>query len=112
MTRIEVSRHIAADPTSVALLLAEPVSEHAHERAIVTAPPRRAGVGFTANVEVVDSPGQPVAGVLVIEPATDEGCDVRLVVVASGTSGRSIERSATAFLSHLGSRARARSHAA
>lgn len=113
MTRVEVSRHVAADPASVALLLAEPASEPEHDRAVVVTPPRRAGVGFTAIVEVIDALGRAGSGQVSIEPATDAGCDVRLWVRApDATAARGIERSSIAFLSDLAARAKSRSFAA
>lgn len=113
MTRVEVSRHVAADPTTVALLLAEPASEPEHDRAVVVGPPRRAGVGFAAAVEVIDAVGRVVSGEVMIEPATDAGCDVRLAMSApDGPAGRGIERSCSTFLSDLAGHARARSFAA
>lgn len=113
MTRVEVSRHVAADPASVALLLAEPAGEPEHDRAVVVTPPRRAGVGFAAAVEVIDAIGRACSGEVMIEPATDAGCDVRLWVTAPDpTAARGIERSSTTFLGDLAARARSRSFAA
>lgn len=113
MTRVEVSRHVAADPTSVALLLAEPASQPEHDRAVVVTPPRRAGVGFRADVEVTDAIGRAVSGQVLIQPATDAGCDVRLWLTApDAAAARGIERSSVAFLSDLATRAKSRSFAA
>jgi hypothetical protein len=113
VTRVEVSRHVAADPASVALLLAEPPGEPEHDRAVVVTPPRRAGVGFVAIVEVIDAIGRAVTGEVMIEPATDAGCDVRLSVTAPDVSAaRGIERSGSTFLSDLAARAKSRSRAA
>jgi hypothetical protein len=113
VTRVEVSRHVAADPTSVALLLAEPAAEPEHDRAVIVTPPRRAGVGFVAIVEVIDAIGRAVTGRVLIEPATDAGCDVRLTISApDGAAARGIERSSATFLSDLASRAKSRSYAA
>jgi hypothetical protein len=113
VARIEVSRHVAADPASVALLLAEPASETEPDRGVVVATPRRNGVGFTAAIEVIDAIGRVVTGDVTVEPATDAGCDVRLEVTAPDRgAARGVERAAATFLDTLAARARSRSYAA
>lgn len=112
MTRVEVTRHIAAEPASVALLLAGPATVVDHEHSVVVGVPRRAGVGFIAAIEVVAG-GRLLPGHVVVEPAADAGCDVRFSARATDCSTtRAIERSGGSFLSDLAIRARARSYAA
>jgi hypothetical protein len=113
MARLELSRHVAADPASVALLLAEPASERDPESAVVASPPRRSGVGFAARLEIGDANGRPITGEVVVEPSTDAGSQLRLTVWApDDTADKSVERSATTFLRDLAVRARSRSLAA
>lgn len=110
MAHVTITRHVAADPASVALLLAGPAGSN--DGAVLT-PPRRTGVGFTAAVEIVDGLGTPVGGDVSIEPATDEGSVLRLVLGgADATSTRTVQRAGESFLSELAIRARSRSYAA
>jgi hypothetical protein len=107
---VTITRHVAADPASVALLLAEPAASS--DGAMLT-PPRRTGVGFAASIKLVDALGAPLAGDVVVEPATDEGSMLRLVLGgAEVTSARTVQRAGESFLSELAIRARSRSHAA
>jgi hypothetical protein len=110
MARVMISRHMIADPASVALLLAEPVS--APDDGVVVSLPRRAGVGFTAAVEVTDSLGRSAAGEVIVQPATDAGCDVGLALSAPDGVSRAVERAGSSFLDKLAARARQRSEAA
>jgi hypothetical protein len=110
VAQVTITRHVAADPASVALLLAEPAGSG--DGAVLT-PPRRTGVGFAASIALVDALGAPVAGDVSIEPATDEGSELRLVLGdAEAASSRTLQRAGESFLSELAIRARSRSHAA
>ena len=111
MTRIDVVKHVAADPASVALLLAEPATEGDRESIVLT-PPRRSGVGFSAAVEVSDIGEMPAVGEVVVQPGSDAGCEVRLVLHVPNQSARHVERAGSRFLSELALRARSRSRAA
>jgi hypothetical protein len=113
VTRVEVTRHVAADPASVALLLAEPPAAQDADQGWVIAPPRRAGVGFVSGAAASTLSGFTAVGDVSVEPATDAGCEVRLVIAVDddASSGRA-ERSATKFLSQLANRARSRAFAA
>jgi hypothetical protein len=107
---LTLTRHVAADPASVALLLAEPAGSG---NAAMLTPPRRTGVGFAASIEIVDALGAPIAGDITVEPAADAGSELRLVLSAGeGTSTRRVERAGASFLSALALRARSRSYAA
>jgi hypothetical protein len=113
VARIELSRHVAADPASVALLLAEPTGEPDPETAVVASPPRRCGVGFGARLEIRDATGRPVNGEVVVEPSPDAGSQLRLTLWAPDeAANRSVERAGTTFLRDLAVRARSRSFAA
>jgi len=111
--RFEVERHIAADPASVALLLAGPFGDippgdsdlpnarvPAEDSGLVVSAPRRHGVGFVADVTTTDAKDRPVAGELRIEPAEDPGCEVRLTFTAADSgSAAVVRRAASRFLS-------------
>lgn len=117
MTRVEITRHTAADPASVALLLAEPsaepVTEPNGELAGDVSPVRRSGVGFAAGLDVVDEVGRTTRGLLTVVPAVDEGCDVRITLSPVDEAvAESAAAWATAFLDSLAERARLRACAA
>jgi hypothetical protein len=113
MARVELSRHVAADPTSVALLLAEPASEHATEQVIEAAPPDRRGIGFAAALEFAAATDRAMAGEITIEPATADGCEVTVRFdVPDRSAARAVERAGTSYLSALADRAKSRSRAA
>jgi hypothetical protein len=122
MKRIEVARHIAADPASVALLLADPTGDidpdgtrlhAADEDTIEVSAPRRSGVGFVAELTVRLRGEIGFPGEIRVEPATDPGCDVRMVLsVPSGANATAAQRQVGRFLSGLADRARSRSYAA
>lgn len=124
--RFEVERHIAADPASVALLLAGPFGDTppgdphlptarvpAEHSGVVVAAPRRNGVGFVADVTTTDAKDRHVAGELRIAPSQDPGCEVRLSFTAADAGSVAVvRRAAGRFLSTLAVRARERSFAA
>jgi hypothetical protein len=118
MPRIEITRHAAADPASVALLLAEPplVTAAASADSLPVAevsPVRRNGVGFAAGVDVVVGDGQPAMGRLTVVPSTDAGCEVRIELnPISVAAGELAEAWANGFLDSLAQRAAERSSAA
>jgi hypothetical protein len=118
MTRIELTRHAAADPASVALLLAEPplAAADGADDALPTGEVslvRRNGVGFAAGVDVVVGEGRRALGRLTVVPSTDAGCDVRIELNPLDTAARELaEVWAAGFLDSLAERARDRSSAA
>jgi hypothetical protein len=115
MARIELTRHVAADPAGVALLLAEPASwpdPDQREHGWVVTAPRRVGSRFTAVVEVLRMSGRLAGGQMTVKPSTASGCEVKLVVSAIDADTLTVERSASAFLGLLAERAQARSLAA
>jgi hypothetical protein len=119
MTRVELVRHVGADPAGVALLVAEPASWSAAGIADylghlwVVESPRRAADGFVAGVEVVEPLGRLVSGELLISPCCAAGSDIRLAVdVRDAVDADTIERDAACFVELLADRARARAFAA
>jgi hypothetical protein len=118
MTRIEITRHAAADPASVALLLAEPVIEPVADGLDPTpwggvSGVRRSGVGFRAGVDVAVGDDHQAGGVLTVVPSTDAGCDVRIELNPNDEAAAfSVQAWAVSFLDSLTERARERSSAA
>jgi hypothetical protein len=118
MARIEITRHAAADPASVALLLAEPPLAPAGDRADSlpmgeVSLVRRNGVGFAAGVDVAVGDGQQALGQLTVVPSTDAGCEVRIELEPLSTAAAELaEVWATGFLDSLAERAADRSSAA
>jgi hypothetical protein len=118
MTRIEITRHAAADPASVALLLAEPATEPVADGVDPlptggVSPVRRSGVGFRAGVELSIGDDHQAVGVLTVVPATDSGCDVRIELNPTDETAAGFARAwAVTFLDSLTERASERSSAA
>jgi hypothetical protein len=113
VTRFEVTRHVAADPAGVALLLAEPASWSDLYHHWVVAAPRRVGEGFAAALQVSADSGRLARGVISVATSPEVGCEVRLVINAcDGAVANEVERSASRFLDALAERARERSFAA
>lgn len=130
MTRIEVSRSVAADPSSVALVLAGPaarelwpprsdrvvgVVEPQQPRLAVTVdPPARAGVGFTARLEVRAGDSTVGTGRLVIGPGAGEPlqCEVRLSLEVDPEVADRLRRDADRYLGNVADLSRERSSAA
>ena len=107
--RVEVERHIAADPASVALLLAGAGDDHD----LVIAAPRRSGVGFVAGISAADARGRPAMGELHIVPGVEPGCEVRVSMLAADAgSAAVVRRSAAWFLATLAVQGRERARAA
>jgi hypothetical protein len=118
VTRVEITRHTVADPTSVALLLSGPVVESAghgngSDLTGELSPVRRSGVGFAAGVDVAVGDGRTASGLLTVVPAIDAGCDVRITLSpVSDEFAASATGWATRFLESLAERARRRASAA
>jgi hypothetical protein len=118
MTRIEITRHAAADPASVALLLAEPATEPVAAGLDPTSSGgvsgvRRSGVGFRAGLDVAVGDDHQAVGVLTVVPSTDAGCEVRLELNPSDEEAVfSAQAWAVTFLDSLAELARERSSAA
>ena len=109
MERVTVTRHVAADAASVALLLA--VSPDPAEGVTLGAP-RRTATGFTASIQLADVAPGAVTGAITVEPDAD-GSLLRLVLDTDpGTAARRAERAGGTFLSALVLQARSRSYAA
>jgi hypothetical protein len=113
MTRLRAIRHVAADPSGVALLLAEPAPWAGHGCYWTVDAPQRAGAGFTADIRVTDPSGRSTTGVSTVTPSPGSGCEVRLdLVVRNRAAARRLKTSADGFLGWLAERAQARSFAA
>jgi hypothetical protein len=130
MTRVEVRRSVAADPSSVALVLAGPaarelwpprsdrivgVVEPQQPRLAVTVdPPARAGVGFAARIEVHAGDATIGAGRLSIVPGAGEPvlCEVRLCLEVETAAATRLRRDADRYLANVADLSRARSSAA
>jgi len=134
MTRIELSRLIQADPSSVALVLAGPAARElwpprsdrligavAPQRpplSVAVDPPRRTGVGFTARVRVHAGDAVAGSGRLTIVPTSDRaaadaaGCEVGLALEAGEEVADRVRRDATRYLDNLAQLSRERSSAA
>ena len=110
MARVTITRSVAADPASVALLMAGPTGATGE---LTLGPPRRTGVGFIASVTVQREPAGATTGTVTVEPAVDSGAVVRLLLDAGdGTAAKAVERAGATFLSELVLQARSRSYAA
>ena len=129
MTPIEVARPVAADPSSVALVLAGPAARELWPQqpqrpvavvnrrrpglTVAVEPPRRSGVGFTAGLSVRTDDELVAGGRLTIAPdATTGGCDVRLSLTVDDTVAAAVGRDAERYLDRLAAGSRARSSAA
>jgi hypothetical protein len=123
VARIEVIRHIGADPAGVALLLAGPAGRELWgEEEVVMTPPERSGVGFRIDFQLPDrGPGSgqlliaaglaevPADALVVDAPLATE---VRLSVSLPGAQAAIIGSRASEFLDRLAVAAQARSSAA
>jgi hypothetical protein len=116
VARFEVTRHVAADPAGVALLLCEPASwrDPDHDDYTWTvAAPRRVASRFTAATEVTASSERVATGQMTVKPSAEAGCEVRLVLTTrDAAAARTVEQSALLLLASLADRAQARSLAA
>jgi hypothetical protein len=113
MSRVEVARHVAADPASVALLLAELAAEDGGDHGLAVTSPRRTGIGFAARLELGHAGDAALVGEIVVEPSSGEGCDARVEFdVPDRSSAQRVERAASAYLAALAAHARSRSFAA
>ena len=128
MTRIEVCRAVAADPSSVALVLAGPAARELWPArpnqvvavvepqqpgfAVTVDPPARTGVGFAARVEVHAGDIAVGHGRLTIVPGEDAGCELTLALEARDETAGRLRRDASHYLSNVADLSRERSTAA
>lgn len=128
MTPVEVARDVAADPSSVALVLAGPaarelwpqrarrpvdlVDPQRRTLSVDVEPPRRTGVGFTTTVVVRGDDGVVAGGRLTITPAVDAGCTVQLALTAADEVAGVVQRDARAYVDNLAAISLARSSVA
>ena len=112
MARIDISRHVEADPASVALLLSGPSGRELWPDAeLVLAPPQRSGVGFRVDFSVGDGCGR---GRILIAAGSDGpiASDVRLTLSTADSLALSLRRASDEFVDGLVAAAQARSSAA
>lgn len=130
MQSVELTRHVAADPASVALILAGPSTRDesvigdtgvlrlvapatSDVAGVMVAAPRRSGVGFAATLDVSDGSGHTVSGTVRAVPSSDAGCELRLLLEAvPEREAHTLAREARLFLDQLVKRARSRAYAA
>ena len=124
MAQVQMVREFAADPASVALLLAGPSAQslwpgddHATTRPVVTVgSPMRSGVGFVVDLTVTDPAAGSVRGRLSLAPCVREtaptGTHARLVVTSATGEARELHGRGGEFLEALSCVAEARSSAA
>lgn len=127
-TRIDVTRSVLVDPSSVALLLAGPAARelwpHRGNRlvglvgsqdpafAVDVAPPSRSGVGFGAAVRVTAADDTVATGRLVITPDERRGCRLGLSLHADERIAQRLERDVHRYLANIATATRERSSAA
>src|SRR4051794_37553588 len=126
MTQAQVVREFAADPASVALLLAGPAAgflwpesdgdDEAETQSLQGGPPMRGGVGFVVDLTIADPDVGNARGRLALTPGAGgpptAGTCARLVITAAHAPAPALRRRGEDFLSALGSLAVARSSAA
>lgn len=112
MARIDITRHVEADPASVALLLSGPTGRDLWAAdPLALAPPRRSGVGFRVDFSV----GDPHERGRILIAAGSDGpvaTEVRLTLSAPDHRALALRHAAEAFLAALAEAAQARSSAA
>jgi hypothetical protein len=112
VARIDISRHVEADPASVALLLAGPTGRELWPDAeLALAPPQRSGVGFRVDFSVGDGHGR---GRILIAAGSDGpiASDVRLTLSTADVLTLALRRACEEFVDGLVTTAQARSSAA
>jgi hypothetical protein len=112
MARIDVVRHVAADPSSLALLLSGPTGRELWEGdSLLLGAPQRSGLGF--RVDVATSAPAHARGRILITAGSDGpiASEVRLTISAVGDVP-AMRRAADRFLEALAVAAQARSSAA
>jgi len=112
VAKIELVRHVAADPSSLALLLSGPTGRELWpDEAVVLGAPQRSGLGF--RVDLATSAPATARGRILIAAAADGpvASDVRLTLSVVGDVP-SLRRAAADYLDALAVTAQARSSAA
>jgi len=112
VARIELQRHVAADPSSLALLLSGPTGRDLWaDDSLVLGAPRRTGLGF--RVDVATSAPAMARGRILISAGADGpiASEVQFTLSAVGDVPR-LRRAASDYLEALAAAAQARSSAA
>ena len=113
VARIDLIRHVAADPASVALLLSGPTGRDLWPAgSLALAPPRRSGVGFRVDFTVADSTA--ARGRILVAASTDGpvASEVKLTLSTPDVSAFGLRRAAERFVEELAAAAQERSSAA
>jgi hypothetical protein len=112
VARIDISRHVEADPASVALLLSGPTGRELWPDAeLVLAAPQRSGVGFRVDFSVGEGYGR---GRILIAASSDGpiASDVRLTLSTADVLNLALRRACDQFVDSLAVAAQERSSAA
>jgi hypothetical protein len=128
VTRIEVSRDILAEPSSVALVLAGPAARELWPRrgdrrvglvgssqprfAVDVDPPARSSLGFSAGVRVRAADEVVAAGRLSIRPGGDGRCSIDVSLAVDDDVADPVRRDALRYVANVAAVSRARSSAA
>lgn len=128
MTRIEVSRDVLAEPSSVALVLAGPAARELWPRrndrlvgivgsqqsrfSVEVDPPMRSSLGFSAGVKVRAADDAVAAGRLGIVPNGTGRCSIDLALTVDDDVADRVRRDASRYLANVAAVSRARSSAA
>ena len=114
MDDIDVVRHVVADPSGVALLLAGPATRELWPvgEARFSAP-QRSGLGFVIDVRAHTAGGELHGRVMISADGNEaRSTEVRLVATVSGPAARRLSEAGVRFVDALAETARARSSAA
>lgn len=112
MARIDIVRHVAADPPGLALLLSGPTGRELWEAgALLLGAPRRSGMGF--RVDLATAAPALARGRILISTGADGpvASEVRLTLSADGDAA-ALRAAAVDYLDALADVAQARSSAA
>ena len=114
MARIEIRRHVAADPASVALLLSGPTGRDLWRDGgeLGLAAPQRSGVGFRIDLAIGD--GSMGSGRILVAAGIDGpvASDVHLTLSVADAVAVRLRAAAVDFLDDLAVAAQSRSTAA
>jgi len=117
MAAIQATRSAAADPASVALLLAGPMANGMFSDdsglQVEVAPPDRAGIGFGTSLTVRSDDAVVAWGSMTIQPAAGVGTTMSVALQpVDGADRVALQRWLTRALSQLAAAALARASAA
>jgi hypothetical protein len=114
MAEIDIVRHVVADPSGLALLLAGPATKDLWPvgEAAFSAP-QRSGLGFVVDVRAHAAGGELRGRLSLVADGNEaRSTEIRLVATVSGPAARRLAEAGTRFVEQLAETARARSSAA